>query len=120
MSIECLLRVVGNELHDDWTTVLQIFRNFHMAIFLNMFKKGDSSEKSFRTNREDTLCSSELFRDRPGLSASAARPVPLNLHHDYQPPLFTKHPCHSRLWPLNDPDPLAGRVLNHGLQFWLF
>lgn len=49
MSIECLLREFGNELHDDWTTVLQIFRNLHMVIFLNMFKKGDYSEESFRT-----------------------------------------------------------------------
>jgi hypothetical protein len=43
MTIECLLREFGNELNDDWTPVLHIFRNLHMVIFLNIFKKGDYS-----------------------------------------------------------------------------
>lgn len=36
-------------MHEDWTTILQIFRNLHMVIFLNMFKKGDYSEATFST-----------------------------------------------------------------------
>lgn len=47
MSMECLLREFGNELHDDWQTVLQLFSNLHMVIFLNVFRKGDYSEASF-------------------------------------------------------------------------
>ena len=45
--MECLLREFGNELHEDWSTILQIFSNLHMVIFLNVFRKGDYSEASF-------------------------------------------------------------------------
>ena len=45
--MECLLREFGNELHDDWPTILQIFSNLHMVIFRNIFRKGDYSEASF-------------------------------------------------------------------------
>lgn len=47
MSMECLLGEFGNELHSDWSTVLQIFRNLHMVIFLNIFRKGDYSAGAF-------------------------------------------------------------------------